>query len=561
MGIRSRVLFGATLLSTITLLLVFSLSDYSRPSRTRVIDTWHDVKDKVQDNLPANNGTPTRPKAKPLDPTSCNEDLSFLAEYKLTPSIRYASRQIIAVQEASSGRPSVTDIKEPLFPELVSTNLNASKAFKPEKCLSPLYLSVAQPPHAPEDAIDASSLMFGMQTTLSRLHDTVKHLERWLAYSQAKLHAIVQEKEGEPANDAEMVILQEVFKNRHMDALVRHPLNKEHVFQQRYFSIVESLYEARTPNTKWIILVDDDTFYPNMKRLMAALDKFDHTQPMYVGAISEDWNAIQRYGIMGFGGAGIYLSVPMAEIIVAHKEECNDHTRTSAGDITVFDCIYRFTEVKLTPLVGAHQMDLYKNQGGVYESGRQFVALHHWKGESEIPIEKMHTIFDLCQDCFLQRWKFPNELLLSNGYSITHYPYGHLSGREPPRAGALKGTIVQPAPPPPPPPPSPTAEPVKEGEEPKPPPPPPPGPPKLEAVDLFRLEQTWYDHGKFDVEHSIGPTRPGLEEWEKITFRLEDVIKGTGGGLKQVYVKRGSEGEEDMVMVLDWRSGTLAEQT
>lgn len=560
MGLRSRVLISATFLSTITLLLVFSVSDYSRPSRTRVINTWHDVKDKVQENLPAaNDGTPSRPKAKQLSPADCQEDLLFLAAYNFTPSIRYASRQIIAVQEASSGRPSVTDIREPLFPELATANLVTPLGFKPEKCLAPLYLSVAQPPHAPEDAVDASSLMFGMQTTLPRLQDTVKHLERWLAYSRAQLHAIVQEKEGIPANDAEMAILQESFKNRHMDVTVRQPLDEKHVFQQRYFSIVESLYEARTPDTKWIILMDDDTFFPNMKRLMAALSKFDHTQPMYVGAVSEDWNAVLRYGIMGFGGAGIYLSVPMAQIIVEHKEECNTHTRTSAGDITIFDCIYRFTTVKLTPLVGAHQMDLYKNQGGVYESGREFVALHHWKGDSEIPIEKMHTIFDLCQDCFLQRWRFPNELLLSNGYSITHYPYGHLSGREPPSKGALKNTIVQPVPPPPPPEPTPTPEPVKEGEEPPPPPPPPPGPPKLEAMDLFQLEETWYDNGNFKVDHSIGPTRPALKAWEKITFRLEDVVKESGGGIKQIYVKRGGEGEEDMVMVLDWRSGSLQE--
>jgi hypothetical protein len=177
-----------------------------------------------------------------------------------------------------------------------------------------------------------------------------------------------------------------------------------------------------------------------------------------------------------------------------------------------------------------HQVDLYEDQSGLYESGQTLLSFHHWKGKWEIPLEKMHLIADQCGDCFLQRWAFKGELLLTNGYSITHYPFGHLSGNSPREGAALKGLedgYLE-----------------KGGEV-----------DKVERIDLDKVETTWFNWEHMDVKDSLGPSRPKMEEGLKSTFKLLDSMKLDDGAIKQVYVKKGEAGQNDVVMVLNWRAG------
>ncbi|XMA10916.1 hypothetical protein WAI453_003707 [Rhynchosporium graminicola] len=49
----------------------------------------------------------------------------------------------------------------------------------------------------------------------------------------------------------------------------------------------------------------------------------------------------------------------------------------------------------------------------------------------------MHHAAEICDSCFLQRWQFGRDTVLSNGSSIAHYPDGHLTGKK--QAGLLGG--------------------------------------------------------------------------------------------------------------------------
>jgi hypothetical protein len=455
-------------------------------------------------------------------PTPCVEHLGWLDQYQFNYPIQYVSRKIITSTSPTHDRPSLSIQEYPLFDESTAIDLAESATVKIEKCLPPLELDV---PHGRLRPADASNLVFGLQTTMSRLKDTVKHLARWLPHTGARLYAIVIENEETPADDREMEKVQKKFKEAGMNVHLIHPVREDHTFAQRYFSLVSVMYRMRNAKTQWVITIDDDTFFPSIHELLALLSKYDASRPYYLGALSEDWWAVNRYGLMGFGGAGIMISLPLAQTIANHTEDCEEHLRTSAGDISVMDCIYAHSLTKLTHIPSLHQVDMHGDLSGFYESGRELLSLHHWKESVgyKLELDKMHLVSDVCETCFLQRWQFPNDLVLTNGFSIVHYPQGHISGTKP---GVLGGAI--------------------------------------EKVDLNEVERTWGDD--INVLHSLAPTRAKMEAESKTSYRLLDSqLVDAGDGVKdtvrQVYFRKGEKGVNegrDTVMVLDWKAGPNA---
>ena len=111
------------------------------------------------------------------------------------------------------------------------------------------------------------------------------------------------------------------------------------------------------------------------------------------------------------------------------------------GGHKIYECIHRHTKTSLTSLPGLHQIDIHGDRSGVFESGRQLLTIHHWKegywdekgqGLDAIrygrwfPMEQMSLVTDVCNRCYLQRWQFGQDTILSNSYSISVHPKGAL---------------------------------------------------------------------------------------------------------------------------------------
>lgn len=131
--------------------------------------------------------------------------------------------------------------------------------------------------------------------------------------------------------------------------------------------------------------------------------------------------------------------------------------------------------------------------------------------------DKMHLATDVCgEDCFMQRFKFQDNWVLSNGYSIAHYPRGI-------------------------------------------------------DFDLLQMEGTFSnsnDHKKDSVEdmsvsYSFGPLRKKLSQTgRKLSWELLDARSAGHGAVYQTYVKRkddkrwiatgGAKPDRDSVIVLAW---------
>lgn len=444
------------------------------------------------------------PKVKDTSSQPCAKDVGWLANLDIQYPIEYAERKIVIQPKPGLERKSLTKIDETLFPQ--SRELVASQESRLElrDCKPPIVLDV---PVFPTSPVNGSTMVFGMATTLGRLDDSRHHIARWLAHTGAKLFVVIIKPDKESApSDEQVSIKQGVMRDQGMDVTLVRPLSKGELYTESYFSLVKVMYSHRTEESSWFVLMDDDTFFPSMQALLAMLDKYHPDQQHWIGSVSEIWWSVSRYGMMAFGGAGIFLSRGLAAVLDEEYDTCTTEMHGAAGgDERVMRCIYGHTETKLTNEPALHQMDIFGDLSGVYESGRFPLSLHHWKG-GDYPVDLMSLVSDVCGDCFLQRWQFGKDTVLSNGFSIAQYPEGeHANG-----------------------------------------------------LDFRKAEETWDSH---TVEasvnpgtwHSMSPSRPRLNlDKQKIQYRLlESAI--VDGGVRQTYIHRGKkDGDPAMVFVLYW---------
>jgi len=347
---------------------------------------------------------------------------------------------------------------------------------------------------------------------------------RWLPHTHAKLFVVVIEKEqvGEAegveradavaADPKRMDELQARMRSLGMDVTLVEPLGLQDMFSEKYFSLIRIMYDNRNDNTSWISLLDDDTFVPSMPALLSMLAKYDPNEQYYIGGLSEDWWSVTHYGMMGFGGAGIFLSIVLAEVMVSNYDLCKDTSYANAGDIRVLECIYITTETKLTNERDLHQIDVHGDLSGIYESGRMPLSLHHWKAggvdDKGYNLPSMSLVADVCGDCFLQRWQLGQDMVLTNGFSVSIYPKGD-----------------------------------------------------LKRAHMDEMEETWAQPSIVEgsnnrgVDHSLAPIRRKLIlDEEKIQYRLMDsaVVEG---GVRQSYLHTGLNGHTDSLLELFWING------
>jgi hypothetical protein len=219
------------------------------------------------------------------------------------------------------------------------------------------------------------------------------------------------------------------------------------------------------------------------------------------------------YGDMAFGGAGVFLSRPLAETVAGMVEECLDTASITSGDGILRDCVGRISQqssrkIPLTYLHGLYQLDIHNDASGFFEADPQpLLSVHHWKSWFRDPIDQMAAVTRWCGSCFLQRWRFGGDTVLTNGYSIAVYtsPSWWTRSRD---------------------------------------------------MRLNRKEATWRDGTNGDFDYVLGPLRKPVAPGNKVQFKLARA--GTvewgkeGTRFVQTYVYRAREGGKDEVVDLIW---------
>ncbi|KAG9239742.1 hypothetical protein BJ875DRAFT_501177 [Amylocarpus encephaloides] len=201
--------------------------------------------------------------------------------------------------------------------------------------------------------------------------------------------------------------------------------------------------------------------------------------------MSDNFEQIRIFGLLPFGGGGIFISLPLAARLTQPRvwQACME-LPNDQGDQIVDQCLKKHSQTRTTFDPYLHQMDFRGDENvaaGYYESGRQMLSVHHWRHWYPLDMPAVAYVGKACGDeGILMRWLFEHDMVLSNGYSIVHYPKG------------------------------------------------------IDTDTLYKIEQTWQG----DAEHKMGPLRPALDAKHKETYRIRDTEILEGKGVRQVYTNR-----------------------
>jgi hypothetical protein len=431
---------------------------------------------------------------------NCQPNKTRLVEirekYGLEQSFKYAKRTVSFSRKGTARRRSVTNLPNQLFKgdfQLIDTefqeqpnNADCSSAIEAPVTLSPF----------PQD-VDASDFMFGISTTYERFTESSATLigdwAFWLTNGAGrsnggKMILVLIDANGEQLDSVRRILTGAGINADTVTADSGLPM------ATRYLSLIPTMYKhADARRKKWLVLCDDDTFFPNMHALKDRLAEYDDTREMYIGTLSEDVDAVRRHGSQAFGGAGVFLSLPTAERMSRHFEPCSSaeslKKADGQGDRLLHQCILQNSDTTLTVLPDLWQLDTFGDVSGFYESGTKPLSLHHYRSWHHATPGLYSQIAYVCgEDCTLQRFQTADNYIIS-GYSIAHYPAGITFDTH-----AMEGT--------------------------------------------FRAEN---DEG-WNFDYKFGPQRKSLlKTGRKVSWELKDSYVQHDGCVLQTYVRRGND--------------------
>ncbi|KAL2193192.1 glycosyltransferase family 31 protein [Corynascus similis CBS 632.67] len=370
---------------------------------------------------------------------TCDYDMNRLRrwqeQFQLEETFEYTKRYVKASRQ-DIPRKSVTHLQQDFLVDAVKV-VDVNKEYTAETCPEPLIAPVTKSPF-PATA-NASDFMFGVSTTYERFNDPrtspINEWSYWLTDSKGnsnggKLVLLLVDAQPEELEDTynrltAVGIDVDVYRS-----------SSDAIMAVRYLALGPTLYNHPDRSSKkWLVICDDDTFFPSFHGLAERFAQYDHERPMYIGTFSEDVNNIERHGPQAFGGAGVFLSLPMAKIIAENYEKCSSEQKIQEsntgwgpqGDIMLRNCIYQNSEVKLTLLNDLWQLDLMGDPSGFYESGIKPLSLHHYRGgiwHVAHPFQYTKVAHACGEDCTMQRFQTADGFVLSNGYSVAYYPRG-----------------------------------------------------------------------------------------------------------------------------------------
>ncbi|KAK8107921.1 uncharacterized protein PG998_009934 [Apiospora kogelbergensis] len=359
------------------------------------------------------------------------------AKYELKNGFEYFKRYV-KINREPIARKSITKLDQDFLPTAFKViDSDYPDSYGEEKCVPPLQVSVPESPYPTSGNL--SDFMFGVSTTFKRFSSSktspVNEWTYWLTDGRGKSNGGKLVLLLLDASEEQILEAKTILTERGVDVDVYHSDSRMEM-AVRYLTLVPTLYNhPERPNKKWLVTCDDDTFFPSVHKLTKKFEEYDPTEPLYVGTLSEDVNNVDRHGSQAFGGAGVFLSVPLAAQVNSNYDSCKseDKIRESnsgwgpQGDILLRKCIYENSDVRLSVLHGLYQLDLYGDPSGFYEAGIQPISLHHFKGggwHSALPWQYTKIAHICGEDCTFQRFRTKDDFVLSTSFSVVKYPKG-----------------------------------------------------------------------------------------------------------------------------------------
>lgn len=353
---------------------------------------------------------PAKPNITLTAHVGCEPDFTVLERLGVTKLSQYLRREVVAVQSPDN-LPLIQALDTPLFDQSAKKTSQTAENALQSDCSIGNQITLQTPRRTRH--VDGSHFDFGVATTLERLNESLDAFTHWASRTGVRIFALI-----EPDNRVPEVLAKAEALGINLSVTQS---NEE--YQTRYFSLVSHLAQNLREATRWSCIIDDDTFFLSMPALIEAFEKYDHTQPTYVGGVSESIPQIGIFGLMGYGGAGVFLSRPLVQRLSEPEvfNACQQMVHT--GDRRISLCIYQHSSAHLTIDHRLRQLDFRGDASGFFEAARPPpLSVHHWKSWFDTDMAKLSKISEVCGEaCLLKKWQFSDGWILTNGYSITKY--------------------------------------------------------------------------------------------------------------------------------------------
>lgn len=297
------------------------------------------------------------------DPNTCSISRSLARSLHLQTPVSY-TRLRIDVAEAETGHAfnnTSDNVSKKLGSDMPAMhplrrtwtfNLAAADG---GSCTTSTTLQLPRPPSTPPNA---ANIVFGVATHLTRLEDSLQAFSHWAGNTAITIYALVN-RERITDRDTARVTRKAADLGVKLDIARQNLSGPPHsTIGDRYFAMIKHVHERinqQEQAIQWAGFIDDDTFFPSTRALLRFLDAYNASQPHYIGGLSEDVVLLDLIGRMAYGGAGIFLSLPMLAQVYEHWDDCNDH-HIVQGDKRLRSCILAHTPSELEVEEKLHQV-------------------------------------------------------------------------------------------------------------------------------------------------------------------------------------------------------------
>lgn len=287
---------------------------------------------------------------------------------------------------------------------------------------------------------DASELVFGITTTTDKVMDRegalLRSWTRWLTNGHGKSNGASLVLMLDQADEDEVKEIERLLRTNGVDAQVfatGEPMSltsRYHELAHLLKSFGAVLSSSGGAIKRWYALVEDDVFFPDISYLQHRLASYRTDEEVYIGLPSEqdDWEPTRSNATTTtYGGGAIFLTRPaldtLSNLSCFDMPELRDRFHAKRWDVLLKGCFAWNSDVKMNVLPGFYSPDIETVRLDVdaYETGIRPLVLHNPLDRHGMDVNVAHLVTNVCDACFMQRYEFHDNWVLTVGVSITEH--------------------------------------------------------------------------------------------------------------------------------------------
>jgi hypothetical protein len=293
--------------------------------------------------------------------------------------------------------------------------------------------------HLTSKSCNESDLVFGITTTYDKIMDRegalLRSWTRWLTNGHKKSNGASLVLMLDQADDDQVKEIEGIFRKNGVDAQVAttgEPMSltrRYHELARILKSFSAVLSSSGGAIKRWFALVEDDIFFPDIAYLQGRLAQYKTDDEVYIGLPSEedDWEQMRGDAITTYGGGAVFLTHSalntLSKLYCLKMPELRTRFQAKRWDVLLKDCFTRNTDLNMYLLPGFYNPDNKAVNQGVdaYETGVRPLVLHGGLDRHGMDVNMAHLVTNVCDACFMQRYVFHDNWVLTVGVSISQH--------------------------------------------------------------------------------------------------------------------------------------------